>query len=211
LKTLIVKIKPCEVEAQKIQVIADALSRGGVIAYPTDTYYGLGAGCFLRKPIRRIYRIKQRQMSQALPVLIADTQTVRGIAAEIPPLFRSLTAEFWPGPLTLVLKAAALLPSELVGPEQTIGVRLPAVAWLRELVRRTGFPVIATSANISGEGEISSVEKVVEVFEHKVDLIVDGGQTPGTLPSTVIDLTSGAPSLVRKGAIPKSRLKKYFT
>jgi L-threonylcarbamoyladenylate synthase len=211
LKTPIIKINPREVEAQKIQIIAGALSRGEVIAYPTDTYYGLGASCFLKKAIRKIYRVKHRQMSKALPVLIADVKMVREIAADIPPSFRPLTAEFWPGPLTLVLKGAALLPSELVGPEQTIGIRLPAVPWLRELIRRAGFPVIATSANISGGGEIASVEKVVEVFEHKVDLIVDGGQIPGALPSTVIDLTSGAPILVREGAIPKSRLRKYLT
>ena len=181
------------------------------MVYPTDTYYGLGADGFLEKAVKKIYQAKKRQFSKPLPVLIADTEMVRKIASKIPAAFSSLSEEFWPGPLTLVLKAAANLPAELVGAERTIGIRLPAVPWLRKLIRRAGFPVVATSANISGKREIASAEKVIRVFNHKVDLIVDGGQTPGSLLSTVVDLTSGEAILIREGAIPKLRLRKYLT
>jgi len=211
LRTQIIKINPKKVETQKIQIIVETLSRGGIMVYPTDTYYGLGADGFLEKAVKKIYQAKKRQFSKPLPVLIADTEMVRKIASKIPAAFSSLSEEFWPGPLTLVLKAAANLPAELVGAERTIGIRLPAVPWLRKLIRRAGFPVVATSANISGKREIASAEKVIRVFNHKVDLIVDGGQTPGSLLSTVVDLTSGEAILIREGAIPKLRLRKYLT
>lgn len=211
LRTQIIKINPNKVEAKATHLIADTLSRGGVIVYPTDTYYGLGADCLLEKAVKRIFQVKKRKFSKPLPVLIADREMVREIAAEIPPVFHSLAAEFWPGPLTLVLKAAAHLPLELVGPRHTIGIRLPAVPWLKELIRQAGFPLVATSANISGEGEIASAEEVIQVFHSKVDLIIDGGNTPGSLPSAVVDLTSGRPILIREGAIPRARLKKYIT
>ncbi len=211
MKTRIITITPKEVEAYKIRTIAGVLSGGGVIVYPTDTYYGLGADCYARPAVKRIFELKTRQAFKPLPVLIADVAMVRKIAAKIPPLFHSLAAEFWPGPLTLVLRAADVLPAELVGPGKTIGIRLPAVPWLRALIRQAGFPLVATSANISGEGEIASVEKVVGVFNHKVDLIIDGGLAPGLLSSTVVDLTSEKPILVRDGAIPRSRFSRYLT
>jgi L-threonylcarbamoyladenylate synthase len=211
LKTRLITISPHKVKTRELELIAGVLSRGGVIVYPTDTYYGLGANCYLGRALRRIYEIKKRQAFRGLPVLVAAVDDVPKIAAEIPHLFDSLTAEFWPGPLTLVLKAAAALPVELAGPQKTIGVRLPDIPWLRSLIRLSGFPLVATSANISGRGEIASAEKVIEVFELSVDLIVDGGTTTGVLPSTVLDLTSGAAFLVREGAVPKSRLLKYLT
>jgi L-threonylcarbamoyladenylate synthase len=211
LKTRLITISPLEVKTRELRLVAGVLSRGGVIVYPTDTYYGLGANCYLGPALRRIYEIKKRQTFRGLPVLIADINEVRKIAAEIPALFDSLAAEFWPGPLTLVLRAASGLPVELAGPQRTIGVRLPDIPWLRSLIRLSGFPLVATSANISGRSEIASAEKVIEVFKRKVDLIVDGGPTAGVLPSTVIDLTSGAAFLVREGAVPRSRLLKYLT
>jgi L-threonylcarbamoyladenylate synthase len=111
----------------------------------------------------------------------------------------------------VVLKAAAFLPDKLVGTQRTIGVRLPVVPWIRELIGQADFPLVATSANISGQGEIASAEIVIEVFNRRVDLIVNGGETPGRLPSTVVDLTSGKMILIREGAIPKSSLSRYLT
>jgi len=210
LKTRIIIVDPMKVEAPKIRIIVGILSREGVIAYPTDTYYGLGANCYLDRAVKRIYELKKRQSSKPLPVLVADIGMARRIASELPPSFDSLASEFWPGPLTVVLKAAAFLPDRLVGTQRSIGVRLPAVPWIRELIGQADFPLVATSANISGQGEIASAEKVIEVFNHRVDLIVNGGETPGRLPSTVVDLTSGKVILIREGAIPKSSLSRYL-
>jgi L-threonylcarbamoyladenylate synthase len=190
-----------------IQDIARTLRGGGVIVYPTDTFYGLGADCHHRGALSRIYEIKGRPPSKALLVLVSDMDMAGRLAAGRPAAFDRLTAAFWPGPLTLILRAAPGLPDELVGPERTIGVRLPAPAWLRELVRTAGFPVVATSANISGKSEIDSGAAAVRQFADKVDLIVNGGKTAGGRPSTVVDLTSGRPVLRRDGAIPRAKLE----
>jgi L-threonylcarbamoyladenylate synthase len=204
----ILKIDTEIIGADVILEIARAIRGGEVIVYPTDTFYGLGADCFSRSALSRIYEIKGRPLSKALPVLVSDAEMTRQLAAEIPAVFNRLSAAFWPGPLTLIFKAAPRLPDELVGPERTIGIRLPAPAWLRELVRLAGLPVVATSANVSGETEIDSGEAAVRQFAEKVDLVVDGGRTAGGRPSTVIDLTSGKPVLRRDGAIPRSIIKK---
>lgn len=210
METRILKLNPAEIDPEKIRIIAGTISRDGVIVYPTDTFYGLGAGCFSGKAVRRIFRLKKRPFAKALPVLISDPAMARGIAASIPAVFDELTACFWPGPLTLVLHAARHLPGELVGPGRTIGVRMPAVAWLRELVSEMGVPITATSANISGEGEIASSERVIQVFRNRVELIVDGGEAPAGRLSTVVDLTLDKPRLVREGALPEEKLRKYF-
>jgi L-threonylcarbamoyladenylate synthase len=211
LETRVIKIYPPVVELNKIKSIAQFLKKPGVIAYPTDTFYGLGADCFSTEQIRRIYQIKKRRTNKPIPLIIAEAEEVQRIAVEIPPLFSFLAEKFWPGPLTLILKASPDLPPELLGPSQTIGVRLPAVPWLRELVREISFPLTATSANISGEKEIDHPEKIRDIFWEKVDLIVDGGKTLGTQPSTVLDLTSEKPKILREGIIPSTKIRKYLS
>jgi L-threonylcarbamoyladenylate synthase len=210
MKTRILKLDPAEIDPEKIMIIAGTVSQNGVIVYPTDTFYGLGADCFSGQAVRRIFRLKKRPSAKGLPVLISDPAMAREIAASIPPVFDEIASSFWPGPLTLLLHAARHLPRELVGLRQTVGVRLPAVAWLRELVDRAGAPLTATSANISGEGEIASPERVIQVFRKRVELIVDGGDALGGRLSTVVDLTLDKPRLVREGAVPEAKLRKYF-
>jgi len=206
----IIKISSRKIEAQKMRLIADTLRQGGVVAYPTDTFYGLGATIFSVPAVKRIYRIKKREESRPMPVLVSDFEMAKSLAGEIPPMFSPITTKFWPGSLTIVVKAAARLPDGIVGPNRTIGIRLPNVPWLRKLIRQVGFPIIATSANISGAGEIDSPEEVIRQFKNKVDLIVDGGRTPGRRPSTVVDLTGERPIILRQGVISKTALKKLI-
>jgi L-threonylcarbamoyladenylate synthase len=210
MKTRILKLNLDEIDLEKIRIIAGTVSRDGVIVYPTDTFYGLGADCFSDKAVRRIFRLKKRPSAKGLPVLISNPAMAREIATLIPTVFDEIVSAFWPGPLTLLLRAAHHLPRALVGPSRTIGVRQPAVAWLRELVDKAGSPLTATSANISGQGEIASPERVIQVFRNRVELIVDGGEAPAGRPSTVVDLTLDKPRLVREGAVPKEKLRKYF-
>lgn len=209
-QTQIIRVNTELIEPDKIKIITDILKQDGVIIYPTDTFYGLGANCFSEKAVWRIYRHKKREPTRALSVVISDSGMAEKIAADIPSIFERISDEFWPGPLTLILKASNRLPRDLVGKTRTIGVRLPALYWLRKLVKKAGFPVAATSANISGGEETNDPENVIKTFQGKVDLIVDGGKTKGILPSTVLDLTTVKPKILREGAVPISRLRKYL-
>jgi L-threonylcarbamoyladenylate synthase len=208
--TKILEIDPHRVEADKIRMIAGVLQGEGVIAFPTDTVYGLGANCFSKSAIQRIYRLKGRKPSKPLSVLISDRSMVQSLADEIPSLFWVLTEKFWPGPLTLVLKASSDLPKEMIGPGESVGIRLPDILWLQRLIDDVAFPITATSANISGENEIDDPHRIKDIFCGKIDLIVDGGKTGGILPSTVVDLSSPRPKIIREGAVPLTDFEKYL-
>jgi L-threonylcarbamoyladenylate synthase len=208
--TKILEIDPHRIEADKIRMIAGVLQGEGVIAFPTDTVYGLGANCFAKSAIQRIYRLKGRKPSKPLSVLISDRSMVQSLADEIPSLFWVLTEKFWPGPLTLVLKASSDLPKEMIGPGESVGIRLPDILWLQRLIDDVAFPITATSANISGENEIDDPHRIKDIFCGKIDLIVDGGKTGGILPSTVVDLSSPRPKILREGAVPLTDFEKYL-
>jgi L-threonylcarbamoyladenylate synthase len=209
-ETRIIRIRPDRAGPDVIALIAGVLRKGGVMAYPTDTFYGLGANCFSKRAILRIYRLKMREHAKPLSILVSDLGMVRSLAVGIPRLFWHLAEEFWPGPLTLVLKASSRLPEEILGPEGSVGIRLPALPWLRGLISKAAFPITGTSANISGEKEIETPGEVIASFSGKVDLIVDGGRTEGGLSSTVVDLTSPDPVILREGAVPRSILDGYL-
>ena len=210
MKTKFIKINPDLDEPVKIEEIARILSSEAVIVYPTETYYALGANCFSRKAIQEIYRLKRRPVSKPLSVVISDVGMIRQLVDETPPAFGPLVSDFWPGPLTLVLKASSRVPKELQGLSGSIGVRLTGHRWLRSMVRHASFPITATSANISGGEEIANPEEAARLFDQKVHLIVDAGETTGRLPSTVLDLTGKRPRIIREGAVPLSQLKKYL-
>jgi len=210
MKSLIIKIKPDHIELDKIKIIAKVLKEEGVIAYPTDTFYGLGANSFSKKATEKIYGLKTREASKPLSVVMADIEMVKRMTSSLPDKFWILSREFWPGALTLVLKAKPLFPPKVLGPGGSLAVRIPNLPWLRELIRQADFPITATSANISGEKEVNEPEKIIKIFSHSLDLIVDGGKTPGALPSTVVDITSEEPRVIREGAIALSQLEKYL-
>jgi L-threonylcarbamoyladenylate synthase len=211
MKTKIVKVSLDNIAIDKIEEIVEILRSDGVIVYPTETFYGLGANGFSAAAIRKVYRLKKREPLKPLSVVISDLSMLSQITSEIPSFFRQVVSKFWPGPLTLILKASPAVPDELLGQEGTIGVRLTGHKWVRSLVRQAHFPITATSANISGEMAISHPKKAKKLFEGLVDLIVDGGTTRGLLPSTVVDLSGKEPRLIREGAIPSAQLKKYLS
>ena len=193
-------------EALPLAEIAEALLGGAVAAYPTETFYALGAAAFSKQGVERIYRLKGRDASKPLPIIASDPDMVAGIAASLPAAFVALAAEFWPGPLTIVLPAAAGLPDFLVGPDRTIAVRIPPLAWLRALVAELAEPLTATSANLAGEKELADPADVAALVEGKVEWMLDGGRTPGGLPSTIVDITGEWPRILRAGAIPTASI-----
>lgn len=177
------------------------------MAYPTETFYGLGAAAFSAKAVSRIFALKGRDLRKPISVIAAGLDMVAEMAGPLPSVFWTLAGEFWPGPLTLVLRAAPDWPEFLSGPGGTVAVRVPPLAWLRKLAYELSQPLTATSANLSGEKELSDPGQVRAVFEGKLDLIVDGGPTPGGAPSTVLDLTGVEPRVLREGAVPASRIR----
>jgi L-threonylcarbamoyladenylate synthase len=206
-KTRIIGIDTAGENSDPVRAIAAALLEDAVAAYPTETFYALGASAFSRKAVGKVYRLKKRDVGKPLSVIASDLDMVKEISASLPLSFRLLAGEFWPGPLTLVLPAAAGLPEFLLGPGRTIAVRIPPLPWLRALVREVGQPLTATSANLSGEKELAYPAEVAAVFRGKVDVIVDGGPAPGGAPSTIVDLTSPEPRILRLGTIPEARIR----
>lgn len=210
LVTRTVRIDPMAGGAAGAREVADALLAGAVAACPTETFYALGAAAFSRRAVDRVRRLKGRDASKPLSVLASDLDMVAAIAAATGPSFIALAGEFWPGPLTVVLPAAAGVPEFLLGPGRTIAVRIPPVPWLRALVREMSEPLTATSANLSGESELADPAEVAALFDGKIELIVDGGPTAGGLPSTIVDLAGDRPRVLREGRIPASRLEPFL-
>jgi L-threonylcarbamoyladenylate synthase len=204
--TRTIRIDPGRDNAGEVREIAAALLDGGVAAYPTETFYALGAVAFSEKAVNRVYRLKGRNAAKALSVIASDLDMVKAIAGPPPPGFVLLAGEFWPGPLTIILPAGPRVPAFLTGPGRTIAVRIPPLPWLRALVREIGDPLTATSANLSGEKERSDPLEVEAQFKGRVDLIVDGGRTPGGPASTIVDLAAARPRIVREGTIPADKL-----
>ena len=210
IKTWIIELESGAIPPGQMLLISAALRDGGVIAYPTETFYGLGAMATSGRGIDKVFRLKRRDRGKPLSIVVSDMSMAQEISASVPSIARQLAEKFWPGPLTLVLKAHSGFPPAMLGPGRSVAVRVPGPAWLRALVRHLGVPLTATSANLSGRGEISDPEKIIRLFRGKVELVVDGGPTPGGLPSTIVDLTGNEPRLLRAGAIPEAALRRYF-
>jgi L-threonylcarbamoyladenylate synthase len=181
------------------------LRAGEPIAFPTDTVYGVGAAALDAAAVARLYTVKRRPLTQAIPLLIADDVDLPLVADEVTPTARRL-ARLWPGALTLVVTAAPGLPSELLAGGATVAVRLPDHMWLRSLIRALGMPLAATSANLHGGRDPRTAADVAAQLGDALPLIVDGGPTPGPLPSTIVDCVGGEPRLLRAGALPWERV-----
>jgi L-threonylcarbamoyladenylate synthase len=207
MKTTILKINPAAVDPGLIGQVASVLLKDGVMVYPTETFYGLGAAGLSAKAVSRIYKLKGRDPAKPLSVIVADLEMAREIAGQLTPAFLTLAGEFWPGPLTLVIKSASSCPVFLAGPGGTIAVRVPPIAWIRRLAYELSQPLTATSANLSGEKEMSEPADVVAAFGGKVELIVDGGKTAGGAPSTIVDLVGPEPRVLREGIIPAEKIR----
>ena len=177
----------------------EVLRAGGLVAFPTDTVYGVGALAFDAEAVESIYVAKDRPVEKAIPVLIADQADLEKVAASVPPMAARLAEAFWPGPLTLVVPKHPDLPPA-VSATETVGVRIPDHEAARALLRLAG-PMAVTSANISGGVSPSTAAEVMEQLGGRIPLILDGGQTPGGKPSTVVDCTGEEPRLIRQGPL----------
>jgi L-threonylcarbamoyladenylate synthase len=179
----------------------DVIFAGGVIAYPTDTFYGLGADPGNAAAIRKLFTIKGRQLDRPILLLIKDAEQVRNWAAEIPLPAEELMRRYWPGPLTLVFKAKEQVLPELTAGSGTIGLRVPGSVVTVQLLAFLGTALTGTSANASGGLSPRTAEEAKEAVGNAVDLILDGGMTAGGRPSTVADVSAGKIVVIREGAV----------
>lgn len=183
---------------------AKVLRAGGIVAYPTDTVYGLGANVFSPEALDKVMDAKQRPDEKSLPVLIGDRGHLRELVISVPPSAEGLIDAFWPGALTIVLlKQEGLSP--LLG-ETTLAVRQPNHTAIQALLAAAGFPITGTSANLSGRPPATTAEEAEDQLGGAVDLILDGGPAPGNTPSTVIDCTAEPARILREGAVTRSAL-----
>ena len=188
-------------EPDTLEVALELLGRGEAIAFPTDTVYGVGAAGLDSAGVGKLFAIKQRPLAQAIPLLLADPEDLQHVCPVVPVVAAELAARYWPGGLTLVVPAAPQLPTNLVAGGTTVAVRIPDHAWLRRLIRRLGQPLAATSANLHGGPNPASADAVAEQLGERLPLIVDGGPTPGDVPSTIVDTTGALPKILRQGAV----------
>ncbi|MDP3064910.1 MAG: L-threonylcarbamoyladenylate synthase [Chloroflexota bacterium] len=186
---------------REIEAALRVLRRDGIVAYPTDTLYGLGANAFSLRAVRRVFEIKGRRADMALPLLLAEASDIERVAVDIPPLARALAERFWPGPLTLVLKRSPAVPDLVTGGRDTVAVRVPNHPAPRALARGMGAPITGTSANPSGGADPRTAEDVRLALGNLVDYIIDGGPAPIGRSSTVLDLTGPEPRVLRQGAL----------
>ena len=178
-----------------------ALKRGGMVAFPTETFYGLGVDALNAEAVGRLFALKGRPEAKPVLVLVDSVAMAEGLATEISPGARALMARHWPGALTVVLRAAPQVPSQLTGGTGTIGMRLPGHAVALALIRAAGLAVTAPSANPSGQAPPTTAAGVRSYFGDRLDLIVDGGPTAGGVASTVADCTVWPPRVLRQGPI----------
>jgi len=187
------------VPANQIERALKILKNGGLVAFPTDTVYGLGSLAFDTTAIEGIYIAKDRPIEKAIPVLIADAADLPKIADSVPEMARVFAEHFWPGPLTCVVPKKGTLPAAISATE-TVAVRIPDHPDARALLRAAG-PMAVTSANISGQASPITAQEVYQQLVGRIPLILDGGRTPGGVPSTLVDCTGREPKILREGPI----------
>ena len=209
----IIKIDQSDPDPVAVSEIAGLLKSGAVIAFPTDTYYGLGADIDNDEAINKIFAIKGRPHDQPILILISDRKDLKPLIStrEIPVFADRLMDEFWPGPLTIVFHASAGISDVITGSTGKIGIRLPAHPFCRSLVRELGRPLTATSANISGKPSLCSPSDVLDAIGDRVEVLVDGGMTEGGAVSTVIDATGAELVVIREGVISEGQLKEILS
>jgi len=198
-----------ELRAQ-VRRAADILKNGGVVAYPTDTVYGLGAAMNHPAAVKRIFAIKERPEGMALPLLLSDVSQIELITKNIPPAARRLAEAFFPGALTIILPKSAAVPDAVSAGAATVAFRVPDHPVARALIAAVGVPVVGTSANRSGQPSALTAAAVNVQIGGKIDMIIDGGQCLGGIESTIIDLSGDMPAIRRRGAIPLEKIRQIL-
>jgi len=208
MRTEVLVVDPQQPAPEAIARAVALLRAGEVIAYPTETVYGLGADGLSEAAVRKVLEAKDRPAEKGIILAVADAGQVASLVTRLPPTAQRLIERFFPGPLTLVLPAAEVVPPSVRGPGETVAVRMPAHPVALALIRAFGRPITSTSANPSGAPPPRTAEEVLAWLGGRIPLILDAGATPGGVPSTVVDAASDPPRVLRAGAISEERVRR---
>jgi len=206
MKTSVIKIDPINTDFSAIDKAISVLKADRLIAFPTDTVYGIGANAFSKSAVEKIFKAKGRDLKKPLQVLIADKNDLDFITEEKSVTLIRLIERFMPGALTIVIPAKKDFPRWATCGLDTVGVRMPANKFAIELIKAFGMPISATSANISGMPDPKDANQVLKYLDGKIDLVVDGGPTFDNVPSTVLDISTNPPKILRLGKITPAEL-----
>jgi len=209
-QTKILKVNEINPEKEKIEQGANILKNGGVVAFPTETVYGLGANGLDGQAVEKIFQAKGRPNDNPLILHISSWSELEKLVSFVPEAAKILAEKFWPGPLTLILPKAKHIPNQVTAGLETVGIRWPAHPVALELIKQTGLPIAAPSANLSGKPSPTTACHVEKDLKGKIDLILDGGKTGVGLESTVLDLTVSCPTILRPGGITKEQLENVL-
>lgn len=210
MKTEIIKIDPNDIDEDKLSFAAGVLKGGGLVAFPTETVYGLGANALDEKAVGRIFEAKARPSDNPLIVHISKITGLSPLATHIPEAAKTLARAFWPGPLTIIMKKSEAVSPVITAGLDSVAVRMPAHPVALKLIRLAGIPVAAPSANSSGRPSPTRAEHVMEDLSGKVDIIIDSGPVEIGLESTVLDLTADPPVILRPGGVTPAQLEKWL-
>lgn len=204
------KIDPSHTDMAMISEIVRIIKAGGVIAYPTETFYGLGADGENEQAVEKVFLIKGRDFKNPISLIIGDRKDLTGLVGNITDAAQRLMDEFWPGGITLVFTASPDISPRLTGGTGKIGIRISSHPIASILAKTFSHPITATSANLSGEGECSSAGEVIQRLGNRIDAVVDGGPTPGKGGTTILDVSVHPPLIIREGIIPTSLIRDTF-
>ena len=208
----IVKISCDTPESSLIKYAADQIRSGEVLGMPTDTFYGLAADPFNLRAVDRVYEIKTRSRHKPLSLLIESVDQAEEMAKSLPEEFYALARKFWPGPLTVIVKAGSRLPLKVTANTGNVALRVPSAAIPLAVIQAAGIPITATSANLSGANECTTAEQVRDQLQDRISIIVDGGASPREVASTIVDLSDQEARwrVLREGAIPAQEISTFF-
>ncbi|MCX5901993.1 MAG: L-threonylcarbamoyladenylate synthase [Proteobacteria bacterium] len=204
----ILSINPDEPDISLLQQAVQCLRDGGIVLYPTETFYGLGVHYAHESALRRLFRIKERDAAKPVLLLIPDSSWIHKLSFAVPEAALTLASHFWPGPLTLVLRASPQLPAFISGDDKTVGMRISSNPVAHRLLTLFGDCITSTSANRAGERSSSSIQHIPRQLLNAIDLVIDAGETPGGSPSTVLDISVTPFNIVREGAVPGAAIRE---